>query len=103
VRALPPQPASPVSLRHVQHAFRKRVYEARNTIASAISSGLAPRLSGTDERNAAFLSGVPVRRASMSVADVKFCRRMHAGAPIELYANPGVTLLKITRMPGRAR
>jgi hypothetical protein len=26
--------------------------EARNTIASAISPGLAPRLSGTDERKA---------------------------------------------------
>src|SRR4029077_18150723 len=42
--------------------------EARNTIASAISSGLAPRLSGTDERKVAFLSGAPVRRASMSVS-----------------------------------
>jgi hypothetical protein len=39
----------------------------------------------------------------LEVADVKFCPRMRAGAPIELYANPGVTLLKITRMPGRAR
>src|SRR6267142_5249139 len=42
--------------------------EARNTIASAISSGFAPRLSGMAAQNAAFLSGVPVRRSSIAVS-----------------------------------
>src|ERR1700712_3606308 len=42
--------------------------EARNTMASAISSGFAPRLSGTAAKNAAFLSGVPVRRSSIAVS-----------------------------------
>jgi len=34
--------------------------EARNTIASAISSGLPARLTGTPAISPAFLSGVPV-------------------------------------------
>jgi hypothetical protein len=42
--------------------------EATTTIASAISSGLPPRFSGTAAKNAAFLSAEPVSRSSIAVS-----------------------------------
>src|SRR2546423_1851465 len=48
--------------------MKDALFEARNTMASAISSGFAPRLSGTEAKKAAVWSGVPVRRSSIAVS-----------------------------------
>src|ERR1700732_434042 len=61
--------------------------EARNVMASAISSGFAPRFSGTAATNAAFLSTAP---ASLSATAVR-------RSSIAVSVGPGATAL--TRTP----